>query len=139
MDVFSNVLPLYPPRHQQDLLTRELKASKSNKTSIRNQPGHQIPTDKTIVTLNVKVQKVDVYRITLDKAKWSVSRLILVGGSDPVEFGGHGYAMAVGEGGRNCAKQGLALMTSVKRILWRNKTTPTFLSKGCCIVIMLCE
>ena len=22
---------------------------------------------------------------------------------------------------------------------WRNKTTLTFLSKGCCIVIMLCE
>ena len=51
-------------------------------------PANKIPADKTVVTPNVKDQKVDVYRITLDKAKWGVSGLVLAGGSDPVEFGG---------------------------------------------------
>ena len=50
-------------------------------------PANQIPADKTIVTPNVKEQKVDVYRVTLDKAKWGVSGLVLAGGSDPVEIG----------------------------------------------------
>lgn len=51
-------------------------------------PANKIPADKTVVTPNTKEQKVDVYRITLDKAKWGVSGLVLAGGSDPVEFGG---------------------------------------------------
>lgn len=50
-------------------------------------PANQIPADKTVVTPNVKEQKVDVYRITLDKAKWGISGLVLAGGTDPVEFG----------------------------------------------------
>lgn len=51
-------------------------------------PANKIPADKTVVTPNIKEQKVDVYRITLDKAKWGVSGIVLAGGSDPVEFGG---------------------------------------------------
>ena len=51
-------------------------------------PANMIPADKTVVTPNIKEQKVDVYRITLDKAKWGVSGLVLVGGTDAVEFGG---------------------------------------------------
>ena len=50
-------------------------------------PANQIPADKTIVTANVKEQKVDVYSVTLDKAKWGVGGLVLPGGNDPVEFG----------------------------------------------------
>ena len=49
--------------------------------------ANQIPADKTIVTPNVKEQKVDVYRVTLDKARWGVSGLVLAGGNDPVEVG----------------------------------------------------
>lgn len=59
---------------------RDIDAGKS--------PANKIPADKTVVTPNVKEQKVDVYRITLDKAKWGFSGLVLAGGSDPVEFGG---------------------------------------------------
>ena len=51
-------------------------------------PANMIPADKTVVTPNVKEQKVDVYRITLDKAKWGISGLVVAGGTDPVEFGG---------------------------------------------------
>lgn len=77
-------------------------------------PANQIPADKTIVTANKTDQKVDVYRITLDKAKWGVNALVLAGGTDPVEAGlgpsyhnkdwslnagatsrGRGYVMAV--------------------------------------------
>ena len=58
---------------------RDIDAGKS--------PANMIPADKTVVTPNVKEQKVDVYRITLDKAKWGVSGLVLAGGTDAVEFG----------------------------------------------------
>ena len=58
---------------------KEIKAGTS--------PANQISADKTIVTPNVKDQKVDVYRVTMDKAKWGVSGLVLAGGSDPVEVG----------------------------------------------------
>ena len=51
-------------------------------------PANKIPADKTVVTPNVKEQKVDVYRITLDKARWGVSGLVLAGGTEAVEFGG---------------------------------------------------
>ena len=51
-------------------------------------PANMIPADKTVVTPNTKEQKVDVYRITLDKAKWGVSGLVVAGGSEAVEFGG---------------------------------------------------
>lgn len=51
-------------------------------------PANKIPADKTVVTPNLTEQKVDVYRITLDKAKWGVSGLVLAGGSEAVEFGG---------------------------------------------------
>ena len=51
-------------------------------------PANKIPADKTVVTPNVKEQKVDVYRITLDKAKWGVSGLVVAGGTEAVEFGG---------------------------------------------------
>ena len=59
---------------------RDIDAGKS--------PANMIPADKTVVTPNVKEQKVDVYRITLDKAKWGVSGLVLAGGSEAAEFGG---------------------------------------------------
>ena len=59
---------------------RDIDAGKS--------PANKIPADKTVVTPNVKEQKVDVYRITLDKAKWGVSGLVLAGGTEAVEFGG---------------------------------------------------
>ena len=58
---------------------RDIDAGKS--------PANKIPADKTVVTPNVKEQKVDVYRITLDKAKWGVSGLVLAGGNLPVEGG----------------------------------------------------
>ena len=51
-------------------------------------PANMIPADKTVVTPNAKEQKVDVYRITLDKAKWGVSGLVVAGGTEAVEFGG---------------------------------------------------
>ena len=50
-------------------------------------PACAIPADKTIVTANTKDQKVDVYRISLDKAHWGVAGLVLAGGSDPIEVG----------------------------------------------------
>jgi hypothetical protein len=50
-------------------------------------PANKIPADKTIVTPNTTAQKVDVYRVTLDKARWGVNGLVLAGGSDPVEIG----------------------------------------------------
>ena len=50
-------------------------------------PANQIPADKTVVTPNVKDQKVDVYRITLDMAKWGINWLVLAGGDLPAEFG----------------------------------------------------
>lgn len=59
---------------------RDIDAGKS--------PANKIPADKTVVTPNQTEQKVDVYRITLDKARWGVSGLVLAGGADPVEFGG---------------------------------------------------
>lgn len=59
---------------------RDIDAGKS--------PANKIPADKTVVTPNVAEQKVDVYRITLDKARWGVSGLVLAGGVDAVEFGG---------------------------------------------------
>lgn len=49
--------------------------------------ANKIPADKTVVTPNTQEQKVDVYRITLDKAKWGVSGLVLAGGNDVAEFG----------------------------------------------------
>lgn len=52
-----------------------------------NSLANQIPADKTVVTANVKEQKVDVYRITLDKAKWGFNALVLAGGDLPAEFG----------------------------------------------------
>ena len=57
---------------------RDIDAGKS--------PANKIPADKTVVTPNVKEQKVDVYRITLDKAKWGASGLVIAG-SDSVEVG----------------------------------------------------
>ena len=59
---------------------RDIDAGKS--------PANKIPADKTVVTPNTQEQKVDVYRITLDKAKWGVSGLVLAGGNEPVEVGG---------------------------------------------------
>ena len=50
-------------------------------------PANKIPADKTVVTPNKTEQKVDVYRITLDKARWGVNGLVLAGGSDAVEVG----------------------------------------------------
>ena len=50
-------------------------------------PANKIPADKTVVTPNTQEQKVDVYRITLDKAKWGVSGLALAGGTEAAEFG----------------------------------------------------
>lgn len=50
-------------------------------------PANKIPADKTVVTPNVTEQKVDVYRITLDKARWGVSGLVLAGGNEAAEFG----------------------------------------------------
>ena len=85
---------------------RDIDAGKS--------PANKIPADKTVVTPNKTEQKVDVYRITLDKARWGVNALVLAGGSDAVEIGmgpsyhnkswsvnagatsrGRGYVMAV--------------------------------------------
>lgn len=59
---------------------RDIDAGKS--------PANKIPADKTVVTPNQTEQKVDVYRITLDKARWGVSGLVLAGGTEAVEFGG---------------------------------------------------
>ena len=50
-------------------------------------PANKIPADKTVVTPNTQEQKVDVYRITLDNAKWGVSGLALAGGTEAAEFG----------------------------------------------------
>ena len=63
-----------------DQVRKDIDAGKS--------PANKIPADKTVVTPNVSEQKVDVYRITLDKAKWGVSGLVLAGGSEAAEFGG---------------------------------------------------
>jgi len=62
-----------------DQVRKDIDAGKS--------PANKIPADKTVVTPNVPEQKVDVYRITLDKAKWGVSGLVLAGGNLPVEAG----------------------------------------------------
>ena len=58
---------------------RDIDAGKS--------PANKIPADKTVVTPNVTEQKVDVYRITLDKAKWGFDTLVLAGGDLPFEAG----------------------------------------------------
>lgn len=58
---------------------RDIDAGKS--------PANMIPADKTVVTPNTKEQKVDVYRITLDKARWGASGLAIVGGTEAAEFG----------------------------------------------------
>lgn len=50
-------------------------------------PANKIPADKTVVTPNQTEQKVDVYRITLDKAKWGFNTLVLAGGDLPFEAG----------------------------------------------------
>lgn len=52
-------------------------------TSIAN----QIPADRTIVTPNIQEQKVDVYRINLDKAKWGINVIVLAGGGQRAEVG----------------------------------------------------
>jgi len=68
-------------------------------------PANMIPADKTVVTPNKLEPKVDVYRITLDKAKWGVSGLVLAGGSESVEFGGgvayHNKDWGIAAGGTN--------------------------------------
>ena len=68
-------------------------------------PANQIPADKTVITPNKTEQKVDVYRITLDKAKWGVNALALVGGNETAEFGGglayHNKDWSVNAGGTN--------------------------------------
>lgn len=68
-------------------------------------PANKIPADKTVVTPNTQQQKVDVYRITLDKARWGVSGLVLAGGSEAAEFGGgaayHNKDWSVSAGGTN--------------------------------------
>ena len=58
---------------------RDIDAGKS--------PANKIPADKTVVTPNKTEQKVDVYRITLDKARWGVSGMVLAGGGESAEFG----------------------------------------------------
>lgn len=50
-------------------------------------PANKIPADKTVITPNQTEQKVDVYRITLDKARLGVSGLAIIGGNDAAEFG----------------------------------------------------
>jgi flagellar basal body-associated protein FliL len=50
-------------------------------------PATKIPADRTIVTPNEAQQKVDVYRITLDKPRFGVNALVLAGGTDLVEVG----------------------------------------------------
>ncbi len=96
-------------KSQAQKLTAELAAAKNRDPDIRyvvqaptiekaaeqvrkdidagKSPANKIPADKTVVTPNQTEQKVDVYRITLDKARWGVSGLALAGGSDSVEFG----------------------------------------------------
>ena len=96
--------------NQAKKLTAELAAAKNKEPDIRyivqaptieqaavqvkkdidagKSPANKIPADKTVVTPNKTEQKVDVYRITLDKARWGVNALVLAGGSDAVEVGG---------------------------------------------------
>lgn len=62
-----------------DQVKKDIDAGKS--------PANMIPADKTVVTPNIKDQKVDVYRITLDKARWGVSGLAIAGGTEAAEFG----------------------------------------------------
>lgn len=68
-------------------------------------PANKIPADKTVVTPNKTEQKVDVFRITLDKARWGVSALVLAGGNEAVEFGAgaayHNKDWSVSAGGTN--------------------------------------
>lgn len=68
-------------------------------------PANKIPADRTVVTPNTQQQKVDVYRITLDRARWGVSGLVLAGGSDAVEFGAgaayHNKDWSISVGGTN--------------------------------------
>lgn len=68
-------------------------------------PANKIPADKTVVTPNKTEQKVDVYRITLDRARWGVSGLVLAGGSEAAEFGGgpayHNKDWSISAGGTN--------------------------------------
>jgi len=68
-------------------------------------PANKIPADKTVVTPNTKDQKVDVYRITLDKARWGVNALVLAGGDLPVEVGGgvsyHNKSWGISAGATN--------------------------------------
>lgn len=76
---------------------RDIDAGKS--------PANKIPADKTVVTPNKAEQKVDVYRINLDKARWGVSALVLAGGNESVEFGAgaayHNKDWSVSAGGTN--------------------------------------
>lgn len=76
---------------------RDIDAGKS--------PATKIPADKTVVTPNTQQQKVDVYRITLDKARWGVSGLVLAGGGEAAEFGGgaayHNKDWSISAGGTN--------------------------------------
>jgi hypothetical protein len=76
---------------------RDIDAGKS--------PANKIPADKTVVTPNKTEQKVDVYRITLDRARWGVSGLVLAGGSEAVEFGAgpayHNKDWSISAGGTN--------------------------------------
>lgn len=68
-------------------------------------PANKIPADKTVVTPNKTEQKVDVYRITLDRARWGVSGLVLAGGSEAAEFGAgaayHNKDWSISAGGTN--------------------------------------
>ena len=48
-------------------------------------PANKIPADKTVIATNPGKQTVEVFRITLDKAKWGVNALVLAG--DSVEVG----------------------------------------------------
>ena len=58
---------------------RDIDAGKS--------PANMVPADKTVVTPNKTEHKVDVFRITLDKARWGVNGLVIAGGTEPVEVG----------------------------------------------------
>ena len=76
---------------------RDIDAGKS--------PANKIPADKTVVTANKTEQKVDVYRISLDKARWGVSGLVLAGGGEAAEFGAgaayHNKDWSISAGGTN--------------------------------------
>ena len=50
-------------------------------------PVNKIPADKTVVSPNTDQQKVDVYRITLEKARGGVNMLMLAGSGKGPEVG----------------------------------------------------